>query len=34
MNGAREFAYLFETGQYDRFYIVSGSHARGELMPN
>lgn len=29
MKGAREFAKLFKTGQYGRFYIVSGSHARG-----
>ena len=25
----REYAKLFETGQYGRFYIVSGIHARG-----
>lgn len=32
MKGAREYAGLFETGQYDRFYIVSGSHARGRTF--
>lgn len=29
MIGAREYAELFETGQYGRLYLVSGSHARG-----
>ena len=38
MNGS-SFAQLFETGQYGRFYFVSGSHARGKtfrifLLPN
>lgn len=32
MKGAREFSELFETGQYGRFYIVSGSHARGRTF--
>lgn len=32
MDGAREFARLFETGQYGRMYIVSGSHARGKTF--
>lgn len=32
MNGAREYAELFETGQYGRLYIVSGSHARGKTF--
>lgn len=32
MNGAREYAGLFETGQYNRFYIVSSSHARGKTF--
>ena len=27
-----EFANLFTTGQYGRFYIVSGSHARGNTF--
>ena len=29
MKGANEYASLFETGQYGRLYITSGSHARG-----
>lgn len=29
MKGANEYAQLFETGQYGRLYLVSGSHARG-----
>jgi len=29
MEGAREYAGLFKTGQYGKLYIVSGSHARG-----
>lgn len=29
MKGARHYAQLFETGQYGRLYITSGSHARG-----
>lgn len=32
MNGAREFAELFPTGQYGRLYLVSGSHARGKTF--
>jgi len=28
MNGAREYAKLFKTGQYGKLYITSGSHAR------
>lgn len=32
MNGAREFAAYFTTGQYGRFYIVSGRHARGKTF--
>lgn len=32
MIGAREYAELFKTGQYDRLYIVSGSHARGKTF--
>lgn len=32
MNGAREYSKLFKTGQYGRFYIVSGSHARGKTF--
>lgn len=32
MNGARQFAEYFETGQYGRFYIVSGCHARGKTF--
>lgn len=29
MKGAREYAQLFKIGQDGRFYIVSGTHARG-----
>ncbi len=29
MKGADEYAALFTTGQYGKFYIVSGRHARG-----
>jgi hypothetical protein len=29
MNGAREYAAMFSTGQYGRLYLQSGSHARG-----
>lgn len=32
MNGARHFATLFETGQHERLYLVSGSHARGRTF--
>lgn len=32
MNGAREYAGLFRTGQYGRLFIVSGSHARGSTF--
>ena len=32
MQGAREFSNLFQTGQYGRFYFVSGSHARGRTF--
>jgi hypothetical protein len=32
MQGAREFARLFRTGQYGRLYFVSQSHARGETF--
>lgn len=32
MKGAREYAELFETGQYGRFYITSGSHAWGKTF--
>jgi len=32
MKGAREFARLFDTGQYGQLYIVSGSHARGRTF--
>lgn len=32
MKGAREYAKLFQTGQYGRLYIVSGSHARGRTF--
>lgn len=32
MKGATEYAALFETGQYGRFYIVSDSHARGKTF--
>jgi hypothetical protein len=29
MNGAKEYAKLFTTGQYGKLYITSSSHARG-----
>lgn len=32
MNGAREFATLFKTGQHGRLYLVCGSHGRGETF--
>lgn len=32
MNGAREFAAYFTTGQYGKLYIVSGRHARGKTF--
>jgi hypothetical protein len=32
MQGAREFAELFETGQHGRLYLVSGGHARGRTF--
>jgi len=32
MQGAREFARLFRTGQYGRLYLVSGEHARGRTF--
>lgn len=32
MVGAREYANLFEKGQYGRLYIVPGSHARGRTF--
>ena len=32
MVGARGYAELFKTGQYERLYIVSGSHARGKTF--
>ena len=32
MNGAREFASYFTTGQYGKLYIVSGRHARGKTF--
>jgi hypothetical protein len=32
MVGARQYAELFETGQYGKLYIVSGSHARGKTF--
>lgn len=32
MQGAREFAKLFSTGQYERLYVVSGEHARGKTF--
>jgi len=39
MKGATKYARLFETGQYGKLYITSGSHARGEtfriqILPN
>lgn len=32
MRGAREYTQLFPTGQYGRFYLTSGSHARGSTF--
>lgn len=32
MQGAKEYAWMFKTGQFDRLYIVSGSHARGSTF--
>lgn len=32
MQGAREFAGLFSTGQHGRLYFVSGRHARGRTF--
>ena len=32
MKGADLYADLFKTGQYGRFYLVSGSHARGKTF--
>jgi len=32
MKGARGYAEYFNTGQYGRLYIVSGSHARGKTF--
>jgi len=32
MKGAREYADLFETGQYGRCYFVSGEHGRGKTF--
>lgn len=32
MHGARDYAGLFQTGQIDRLYLVSGSHARGRTF--
>jgi len=32
MQGAKEYARLFNTGQYGKLYIVSGSHARGSTF--
>jgi hypothetical protein len=32
MLGAREYARLFDTGQYGRLYLVSGEHARGKFF--
>jgi hypothetical protein len=32
MQGAREYAEVFETGQYGCLYIVSGEHARGKTF--
>ena len=32
MKGAREYANLFETGQYGRLYITSSSHGRGKTF--
>jgi hypothetical protein len=32
MQGAREYSRMFDTGQYDKLYLVSGSHARGRTF--
>lgn len=32
MQGAREYATLFQTGQHGRLYLVSSSHARGKTF--
>lgn len=32
MQGAKEFASLFETGQHGQLYLVSGEHARGKTF--
>ncbi len=32
MNGAREYALLFNSGQYGQLYLHSGSHARGKTF--
>jgi len=32
MQGAREYASLFQTGQHGRLYLVSGEHARGKTF--
>lgn len=32
MQGAREYANLFQTGQHGRLYLVSGEHARGKTF--
>jgi len=32
MQGASEYASLFQTGQYGRLYLVSGEHARGKTF--
>lgn len=32
MQGAREYATMFRTGQYGRLYLVSGEHARGKTF--
>lgn len=32
MHGAKQYAELFRTGQVDRLYLVSGSHARGKTF--
>lgn len=32
MQGAREYASLFQTGQHGRLYLVSSSHARGKTF--
>ena len=32
MNGAREYAGIFQTGQYGKLYLVCGNHARGRTF--